>query len=250
MDAKEELPSTAMAVKHHSYAILALLVKNEAAVAALKAHGMDAFEKESALLDKVMQEVRTWQSPTALESVLEQHDPVRWGRKWIVVHGHAADLTETYNLSSTLFGDLKRFGDLLSATPLKGRKPQSFKDKLTIVQRAIHDCYPYLSDQDAAALNEQGACVFIDNDARLLRWLDGEPRVEARTFSAIKDFVEQLFPESPRWTELSLPYRLTFDNEFSARPTYCDYGPIREISVKLYDDMAAFLEEQKQSMSS
>ena len=144
LDAKEELPSTAMAVKHHSYAILALLVRNEAAVAALKTHGLDAFEKESALLDKVMEEVRTWQSPTALEAVLEQHDPVRWGRKLVLVHGHTADLTETYNLSPTLFGDLKRFGDVLSATPLKGRKPQSFKDKLTAIQRAIHDCYPYL----------------------------------------------------------------------------------------------------------
>lgn len=248
MDATEELPSTTMAVKHHSYAILALLVRNEAAVAALKAHGLDAFEKESVLLDKVMQEVRTWQSPTALESVLELHDPVRWGRKWIVVHGHAADLTETYNLSTTLFGDMKRFGDLLSATPLKGRKPQSFKDKLTAVQRALLDCYPYLSDQDAATLKKQGVCAFIGNDLRLLRWLYGEIRVEARTFPSIKDFVEQLFPEIPRWTEISLPYRLTFDNEFSARPTYCDYGPIREISVKLYDDMAAFLEDQKQSI--
>lgn len=248
MDAAEELPSTTMTVKHHAYVILALLSKNTRAIAALKTYGLDAFDKESAMLDQIIQEVHPSHPLTALESLLEQHNPIRWGRKRVLVHGHSADLTETYNQSSVLFGDLKRFGDLLSATPLKGRKPQSFKDKLTIVQRAIHDCYPYLSDQDAAALNERGACVFINNDARLLRWLYSETRVEARTFSAIKDFVEQLFPESPRWTELSLPYRLTFDNEFSARPTYCDYGPIRAISVKLYDDMAAFLEEQKQSI--
>lgn len=248
MDAAEELPSTAMAMKHHGYAILALLVKNDRALAVLKTHGLDAFDKEAALLDKVVQDVRTWQKPTALEALLERHNPILWGRKFVYVHSHAADLTDTYKLSPTLFEDSKRYGDLLSATPLKGRKPQTFKDRLTIVQRALMDFYPLLSEQDAAALKDRGFCVFNDNDGKLIRWLHGETRLDPRTFSAIKDIVERLFPDGPIGTDFFLPYRLSFDNDFSARPTFCDYGPIREISVKLYGDMAAFLEEQKRSI--
>lgn len=240
--------TSGMWLKHQTYSQLSLIIDDPHARNWLATEGFDAFSTHPRLLEMAEQH-RTWQQVSSLVSLLSLHDPGRWKRKTVEVLGHAADLTELWMLSEHIFLDIERF-----ATEINKRKPTELlpttvRDLLTKIQRdlpRILALLPAVSQQD---IKQRGFIAFTENGSQLLLLAVQSPDVDLRMVTPIKEVIDALFPHAKRNLKEMLPFQLAFENEYSARPTFCDYGLIRDISLALYDDLVRLLAEVKASLA-
>lgn len=240
IDAEGRARSSGMRRKHDTYSLLSLLIADSRARRWLVADGFEAFTKYPKLYE-MTEKLRTWQQVAAMTDLLARHDPVHWKRKMVDVLGHTADLTELFTLSEPVFQDVERFAAIVGSKPLKDRKAATVRDVLTCLQRGLPVVLSALPACARDAVTTRGLVVFAENGCDLLSKayrLDG---ITADQFSPVKEMVDTLFPTARRDRKELQAYQLAFGNDYSTRPIYCDFAPIRAISVALYDDLVALL---------
>lgn len=232
--------SSGMLRKHETYSLLSLLIADTRARLWLVAEGFEAFAKYPKL-NEMTEKLRTWQQAAAMTDLLARHDPIRWKRKVVDVLGHTADLTELFALSEPVFRDVETFAAIVRSKPLKYRKAATVRDLLTRLQRGLRVVLSALPGSAGAAVISRGLVAFTENDCELLckaHRLDG---ITADQFSPVKEIVDALFPTARRDRKELQAYQLAFVNDYSSRPIFCDFAPIRMVSVALYDDLVVLL---------
>lgn len=235
-------------LKHQTYSLLSLMIADSQARNWLAEEGFDAFVTHPELLD-LAEKHRTWQQPISITNLLALHDPVRWKRKTIELLGHTADLTDLYALSEPVFRDLERFAAEINRKKPKGRKAQTVHNLLARIQRGLPAFLATLSENVATSIKERGLIAFTEDGCGLLSQAYQTPGLGAQKVTPIKEVVDTLWPEFKRDVKALLPYQLAFENDYSASPTYCDYTPIRDMSIALYDELVGLLAALKASLA-
>lgn len=246
-DAIGDVETSGLWLKHQTYSLLSLMIANPQVKSWLAEEGFDAFRAHPELLD-LAEKHRTWQHSAAMLKLLAMHDPVWWKRKTVKLLGHVADLTELYALSEPLFRDLERFAVEMNRERPKGRKAITIRDSLTRIQRELPAILAVLPESAAASIKKRGLIAFTENGCDLLSQAYQVPILEIQMLSPIKEVLDTLWPKVKRDVKELLPYQLAFENEYSDRPTYCDYAPVRSMSISLYDDLATLLAELKATL--
>ncbi|KVC71728.1 hypothetical protein WI75_25420 [Burkholderia ubonensis] len=243
IDARAATANTARYIKHNTYAILGRLIQHTQARDLLALRGFDAF---SDLPDQLMAAAPKvhWQDSRGLRTLLTEYDPPRWRRKTVALFGKV-DLTALHACSPVIYEEVRTYAEWLAACPLRGRCEQTVKDRLSLVKRGLLRSIDLLPPADAIRVRMYGLRCFVENDAVLLSWLYQHNVCAKRDLSIVREVADALFPECSKPDEFFTPYRITFSNPYAERPIYCDYGPIRDISIALYEDLTGLLAEQK-----
>lgn len=247
-DAIGNTEMSGLLLKHRTYSLLSLMIADSQARNWLAEEGFDAFARHPELL-YMAEKHRTWQQAVSIPKLLAMHDPVRWKRKTIELLGHTADLTDLYALSESVFHDLERFATEINWKKPTGRKAQTVHNLLARIQRGLPTFLATLSEGVAASIKERGLFAFTEDGCALLSQAYQTPSLDTKIVTPIKEVVDTLWPEFKRDLKELLPYQLAFENGYSARPTYCDYAPIRGMSIALYDDLVGLLAELKASLA-
>lgn len=246
-DVTAETDQPGMLFKHRTYSLLAQLVRDPRAAPLLDRHGFDAFAIYPSLVEKV-EAVRTWQPATVLVELLSRFDSDRWQAPKVSVYGHTADLTELREYSLAMFNDLVKYAALLGPTAPNGNGGLSARDRLTKLQRLLPRLGELLEQPDLESLQRGGFGALVDDDCRCLRIIYlGRQRVPG-AFPLFKEITDVLFPEARRDAKQLAPYQVTFTNPFAERPLYTDFAPIRELSVRLYDDLVELIDHIKATL--
>ena len=246
-DVTGDTDQSGMLFKHQTYSLLAQLVRDPEAVPLLDRHGFDAFAIHPSIVEKV-EAMRTWQPAIALVELLSRFDSDRWQAPKAYVYGHAADLTELREYSQAMFDDLVKYAELLGPTVPNGNGGISARDRLTKLQRLLPRLGELLEQPDLDSLRQGGFAALVDDDCRCLRIIYlGRQRVPG-AFPIIKAITDVLFPETRRDAKQLAPYQVTFTNPFADRPLYTDFAPIRELSVRLYDDLVELIDHIKATL--
>lgn len=246
-DASGRVDKSGLWLKHQTYSLFAIACEDPKARALLSKHGFDAFARYPKLLDQ-FEEYRSWQYSSSLFTLLALYNPARWTRRTIEVHGLTADLTRLYSLSEPIYLDLVRFADVINEGLTTERKAQTIRDLLTTVQRGLPAILSALPEQLRTDIKERGLIVFAEDQCKALSQAYKNPALKAALLGPIKEIIDTLFPASKKDMKELLAYQLCFEMEYSSRPIFCDYAPIREISVALYQDMSSFLAELKANL--
>jgi hypothetical protein len=247
-DATGNVETSGLMLKHQTYSLLSLMIADTQVINWLAEEGFEAFVAHPELFD-LAEKHRTWQQSMSIPNLLAMHDPVRWRRKTIELLGHIADLTDLYALAEPVFLDLERFATEINRKKPKGRKALTVRDLLTRIQRGLPTILAVLPESAATSIKERGLVVFTESGCALLSQAYQAPSLDTQMVSPIKEVVDTLWPEIKRDVKELLPYQLTFENDFSNRPTYCDYAPVRDLSISLYDDLDALLARLKATLT-
>ncbi len=244
-DQPPQTPAAAGRFKYITMRLLDALAADAEARALLAVEGFDAFAAHPSLFEK-MEASKAWRSLSPIYSLLALHDPIRWEKKVLTVFGYSANLQRLHDISVALYQDVARYVEVIERHPPPGRvKKSTIRDGLSGVQRAIEVVLPTLTAEDSAALIKRGFVVMTEGRCRLLSSIYQDARFDADTVRYLKEVIDTLYPEAKKDKRELIPCQLAFENEFSPRPTYCDYAPIYEMSVRLYEDFAALLANQK-----
>lgn len=246
-DLAGDTDQSGMLFKHRTYSLLAQLVRDHKSASMLDRQGFEAFALHPSLLKKA-EALRTWQSATTLVDLLSLFDSDRWQPAEVSVYGHVADLTEMRKYSQVLFDDLVKYAALLGPTAPKGERGVSARDSLTKLQRLLPRFRELLEEDDLECLRQRGFAAMVDDDCRRLRIMYlGRQRVPG-AFPIVKRITDVLFPDTRREAKQLAPYQVTFTNAFADRPLYCDFGPLRELSLLLYDDLVGLIDHIKATL--
>ncbi|MBR8093136.1 hypothetical protein KDX09_27595 [Burkholderia cenocepacia] len=240
IDAEGRSRWSGMKRKHDTYSLLSLLIAESRARRWLLAEGFEAFTKYPQLYERT-EKLRTWQQAAAMTDLLSHHDPIRWKRKLVDVLGHTIDLTELFGLSEAVFRDVEKFAALVGSKPLRDRKPGTVRDIFTCLQRGLPVVLSALPESARDAVTARGLVAFTEGGCDLLSKAYRLDAITSVQLSPVKEIVDALFPTARRDRRELQAYQLAFGNDYSARPIYCDFDPIRTISVALYDDLVALL---------
>ncbi len=246
-DAGGETDKSGMLFKHRTYSLLALLVRDASAATLLAREGFGAFAIHSSLVKKV-EAVRTWQSATTLVDLLNRFDSERWQTPTASVYGHVADLTELCSYSQAMYDDIVEYAARLGPTAPDGNRGISARDRLTKLQRMLPRLNEILEQRDLDSLQQRGFVALVEDDCRCLSTMYLGRHLVPSAFTIAKAITDVLFPDTRRDPKQLAPYQLTFTNRFADRPIYCDYRAIRELSVRLYDDLVELIDHIKATL--
>jgi len=233
-DVDGETDQSGMRFKHRTYSLLALLVRDAKAAILLARDGFGAFAIHPSFVKKV-EAVRTWQPAATLVNLLGRFDSARWQAPSVTVYGHVANLTDLCAYSQAMFDDLVTYAARLGPTAPDGQRGLHTRDNLTTLQRLLPRLSELLEQRDLVSLQQRGFVALVEDDCRRLRTMYLGRQVVRGAFPIAKAITDVLFPDIARDAIQLAPYQVTFTNRFAERPLYCDYGPIRELSVRLRD---------------
>lgn len=243
LDARSCTALTAWRVKHRTYVILVRLIRHAEARELLARHGFNVFSDAAERLVSAAPTV-CWLDSLEMRTLLAEYDPSRWARKTASLFGNV-DLTALYTRSPVIYGEVRQYAQWLSDRPLDGRREQTVKDRVSRAKRTVLRILDVLPPGDAISVCMRGLRCFVNNDAAMLSWLCQHRVCPKRDITGIRPVLDALFPECAKPDDFFTPYRITFVNPYAERPIYCDYGPVREVSVALYEDLVGFLADQK-----
>lgn len=246
-DAGGKVNMSGLTLKHQTYSQLSLILADPQARTWLTDEGFDAFAAHPELI-ALAEKHRTWQLPSSMTTLLACHDPIRWMRKTVDMLGYSSDLTDLYALSEPVYRDIERFAKYMAANPLKGREAKTMRDLLTNIQRDLPVILAELPETDAASITSKGLVAFTENGCRLLSAMLQLDSLKTGQVTRIKDAVDTLFPDAKRDIKDLLPFQFAFESDYSDRPLYCDFAPVRAMSIHLYDDLERLLGELKASL--
>jgi hypothetical protein len=238
IDAGTNLPSTALTLELSTFSLLKLVIEDQWARRVIGEKGLEAFVLYPKLFNKI-ENVRTWQPSNCMDRLMEHYDPVAFNRGMLTVLGHIVDMHEIWSLSQPLYDDLAKYAETI------GRNGRTVSREFARFQAAILRAKRILPSKDMGLLKEKGLVSFVDDDYRILLALYQKKKFDKSDFGYIKRVVDAVFPEKKKDIKDIVPYHITFDNVFADRPLYVDYGPIRDLSIILYEDLVKLLDEQK-----
>ena len=230
-------------VKHGSYSILRRLIGSQVGMDLLSKHSLDAFRIHPKLLDDANR-ISSWQNTTLLATFLSAHDPIAHGIRKVSLFGFETDLSELYNLSKPLYYDMERYAQCLGNMPLKGRKAETIKDTLSLIQRTVIKLSNEMPKAYFQAIREDGFVALTENGSRILQVIHDSPGLGRRVFNTLKRVSDILFPNHSLPAAHFRPSNLAFDDPFKESPRYCDYAPINDLSPMLFEDLAEFLRNE------
>lgn len=242
IDARAKAVSVARIVKEGTYVLLGRLIERGAIRDVLERRGFAAFSDSLELLTADTSET-SWRNSREMRALLSEFDPVHWARKTAALFGHV-DLTDLYVYSPVIYEEVNNYAATLASRPLRGRRKETIKDQLSQIKRVLLRLLDILPLADAINVRMRGLCCFVENEAALLIWISSQNICPRSTITTVRGVVDTLFPERRQSDNFFTPYRLAFQNPYSDRPIYCDYEPVRSISIELYDDLVRFLGEQ------
>jgi len=219
-------------------------------VKALREEGLIAFTHDNGRLlsmlrsDERIPRRKAWLLPVAVNalfpSVLNQP-------KLVFIGDKCTDLSILYQRSEALFSDAERYGKLLEAD--SSILPATATQYLKNIERFVFKAEEVLPRSDIDLLLQRGLIALCDGNGHLLSTLYSNKKIHVNHRTCLRLAVAALYPDLVRSRGELLLYRLSFRNEFSKEPDYCDYSPVRELSIKLYEDHVAYLEGLKASQA-
>jgi hypothetical protein len=246
IDARPTSVATAQHIKHFTYVVFERLMKSDEIRESLRLHGFSAFWTSpicfAATMEKDGQRYRL-----AIQALLAEYDPVHWGPRTIELFGHL-DMSALYARSPTIYEELRMYAATLALRPLNGRRKLTVKDSLGRVKRAVLDILDVLPPANAIDLSMRGLQSLVMNDSAALFYLYQHTTCRREYLTAVRAVTDALYPDSARPDEFFSPYRLAFSNPYEERPIYADYGPVRDVSIALYDEMVYLLAKHMASL--
>lgn len=238
-----------VALKQATLQLLGPLIADAECRERLVCEGFEAFAAHPHLFDK-MQNSGVRPNIAPIRTLLALHDPTKWTKKTVTLFGGSVNLEKLYEVSSVLYSDVVRYAEAIRSKPPRGVKGQTVRDSLSGAQRAIIAVLATMDNADAAGLKDRGFAYFAEDECKALVAIHLDDRFDTDMARHIKDIVDVLYPAAKKDKKDLIPYQISFENDFQTRPTYCNYGPVREIAARLYDDLVALLASQKAAIAS